>query len=165
MRTALRVTAFAALILIVAVPHPFAAEEAHGAHDESEHHRNLVEFLIGNTYEDADDGSENGFTVGVSYERRISGLLGVGAFYEYAAGDFDKWSIGVPLFIHPYKGLRFQVAPGLEHRQGEDELLLRTGVGYEFSLSDRWMMMPELAIDFVDGDESLVFGLVFGFGF
>jgi hypothetical protein len=71
----------------------------------------------------------------------------------------------VPLFIHPYKGLRFQVAPGLEHRQGEDELLLRTGVGYEFSLSDRWMMMPELAIDFVDGDESLVFGLVFGFGF
>jgi hypothetical protein len=31
----------------------------------------------------------------------------MGGFYEYLSGDFDKWSIGIPLFLHPYKGWRF----------------------------------------------------------
>ena len=101
----------------------------------------------------------------VSYERRLSSLLGVGGAYEYAAGDFDKWSIGVPLFIHPYKGLRFQLAPGLEHKKGEDKFLFRIGAAYEITLSDRWMLIPEIAVDFVDGDEAVVYGLAFGFGF
>jgi hypothetical protein len=32
-------------------------------------------------------------------------------------------------------------------------------------LSDRRIMMPEVTVDFVDGKEAFVFGLVFGFGF
>ena len=89
----------------------------------------------------------------------------MGGFYEYAAGDFDKWSIGFPLFIHPHAGWRFVLAPGLEHRHGDDEFLFRTGVAYEFELSERWVMSPELNVDFVDGEEAFAFGLSFGFGF
>jgi uncharacterized protein involved in copper resistance len=89
----------------------------------------------------------------------------VGGAYEYAAGDFDKWSISVPLFIHPYKGWRFELAPGVEHKKSKDEFLLRIGAAYEFMLSDRWMLIPEIAVDVVDGDEAIVYGLAFGFGF
>ncbi|UCE49593.1 MAG: hypothetical protein JSW47_05500 [Phycisphaerales bacterium] len=60
---------------------------------------NMLEVFLGNSYEDAEHRDENGFTVGLTYERRLSELLGFGGFYEYAAGDFDKWSIGVPLLF------------------------------------------------------------------
>jgi hypothetical protein len=154
------------ILLTVSAPRLFAAEQTHETHEGSGHyHRNMVELLLGNTYEDAGHGSEKGVTIGCAYERRFSELLGVGGFYEYAAGDFDKWSVGVPLFIHPHKGFRFALAGGLEHRHGDDEFLFRTGVGYEFKLSERWIMMPEFNVDFVDGEEALVFGLTLGYGF
>jgi len=66
--------------------------------------------------------------------------------------------------IHPYKGFRFTLAPGLEHREGEDEFLFRAGVGYEFEIG-RWSILPEFNIDFVDGEEALVYGVSFGYGF
>ncbi len=165
--TKLNKTLLLGLVILTAISASlFAAEQEHETHQDSEHyHSNLVELFLGNTYEDADHGSENGFTIGFTYERRFSKLLGVGGFYEYAAGDFDKWSVGAPLFIHPYKGFRFALAPGLEHRDGDDEFLFRTGVGYEFELSERWIIMPEFSVDFVDGEESLVFGFVLGYGF
>lgn len=161
-----KVVLVSVICFAIAPPLLFAAEQTHTTHQESEsYNRNMAEFFIGNTYEDADHGSENGFTIGLTYERRFSELLGIGGFYEYAAGDFDKWSIGVPLFIHPYEGWRFALAPGLEHRHGDDEFLFRTGVAYEFELSEQWVMMPEFNIDFVDSEEAFVFGLTFGFGF
>ena len=166
MKTVCMVAIVGVLCLAIAAPHLLAAEQTHAAHPDAEHHhQNVVELFVGNTYEDTHHGSENGFTVGFTYERRFSTLLGVGGAYEYAAGDFDKWSIGIPLFIHPHKGWRFQLAPGLEHKNSEDEFLLRIGAAYEFMLSDRWMMIPEMAVDFVDGEEAIVYGLAFGFGF
>jgi len=155
-----------ALYLAITPTRLLAAEPDQAAHPQAgHHHKNVVEFFGGNTYEDAHHGSENGFTVGFTYERRLSALWGVGGSYEYAAGDFDKWSIGVPLLVHPYKGWRFELAPGLEHKKSEDEFLLRIGAGYEFMLSDRWMLIPEIAVDFVDGEEAIVYGLAVGFGF
>jgi hypothetical protein len=152
--------------LLSLTPHLLAAEQTSSTHQDSElYHHNVVELFLGSTYEDGDHGSENGFSIAFTYERRLSEFVGVGGFYEYAAGDFDKWSIGVPLFIHPYKGWRFQLAPGLEHRESNDEFLFRIGAAYEFVLSDRWLMMPEFAVDFVDGKEAFVYGLVLGYGF
>ena len=51
------------------------------------------------------------------------------------------------------------------HRLAALDRAIRAGVAYEFMLSDRWIMMPEVDVDFVDGEEAFVFGLVFGFGF
>lgn len=143
-----------------------AGEALHESGEDAEHyHVNALEAFLGGTYEDGDEGDESGFTLGLTYERRLSTLIGVGAFWEYAFGDFDKWSLGAPLFIHPYRGFRVALAPGLEHRDGEDEFLFRTGLGYEFELDERWIIMPEVAVDFVDGDESYVFGVSLGYGF
>jgi len=161
-----KVALISIVYLAVTSPQLFAAEQTHATHQDSEHHHlNILEIFLGNTYEDAEHGDEDGFTVGLVYERRLSEFLGIGGFYEYAAGDFDKWSIGVPLFIHPHEGWRFVLAPGLEHRHGDDEFLFRIGAAYEFELSERWVMIPELNVDFVDGEEAFAFGLSFGFGF
>jgi hypothetical protein len=162
---------FALALAVVAVTsltvsHLSAAEQTQELHHDSEHsHLNTLGVFLGNTYEDGDHGSENGFSFGLNYERRFSKFLGVGGFYEYAAGDFDKWSVGVPLFIHPYREFRFVLAPGLEHRHGDDEFLFRIGVGYEFQLKERWIISPEFNVDFVDGEDAQVFGISFGIGF
>jgi hypothetical protein len=162
----LNVALVGALYILFTAYHLFAVEQTHETHQGSEHyHKNSVGLFLGNTYEDSDHGSENGFTVGFSYERRFIKLLGIGGFYEYAGGDFDKWSIGVPLFIHPYKGLRFQIAPGLEHRESDDEFLFRLGVAYDFNISEQLAIVPEVNVDFVDGEEAFVFGLTLGVGF
>jgi len=159
-----------ALVIVVqlmAISRPALAADVGQAEHKEAHHSyrgNMIELFLGSTYEDGKHGAEHGFSVGVAYERRLSEFLGLGGFYEYAAGDFDKWSIGVPLFIHPHEGWRFALAPGLEHRRGDDEFLFRTGVAYEFELSERWVVIPECNVDFVDGEEAFVFGLSFGFG-
>jgi len=166
MCTLWKIALVSAVYLAVTAPQLFASEQTHATHEDSAHHHlNMLEIFLGNTYEDSEHGDEKGFTIGLVYERRFSELFGIGGFYEYAAGDFDKWSIGVPLFIHPHEGWRFALAPGLEHRHGDDEFLFRTGVAYEFELSEQWMIMTEVNIDFVDGEEAFVFGLTFGFGF
>jgi hypothetical protein len=144
----------------------YAEEQTKPKHNEAEHyHQNIVELFLGNTYEDGDHGSENGFTVAIAYERRFSELFGIGGFYEYASGDFDKWSIGIPFFLHPYKGLRFQAAPGLEHRDSENEFLFRLGVAYDFILTEKLMLLPEIAVDFVDGDKAFIYGFILAYGF
>ena len=154
------------LCLAVIAPQLFAAEQTHTTHQNpADHHLNMLEVFLGNTYEHSKHGDENGFTVGLTYERRFSEYLGFGGFYEYAAGDFDKWSIGAPLFIHPYGEWRLALAPGLEHRESKDRFLLHTGVAYEFELSERWVMIPEFNVDLVNGEEAFVFGFSLGYRF
>jgi hypothetical protein len=135
-----------------------ASGNEHGDHEEFHPHR--LELSLGNTHEHGEDG----FTVGLKYEYRLQELFGIGAFWEYAAGHFDKWNAALPIFIHPYRGLRFVLAPGLEHRDDENEFLFRTGVAYEFEIG-RWSITPEFNVDFVDGEEAYVYGLSFGWGF
>jgi hypothetical protein len=60
--------------------------------------------------------------------------------------------------------LRFVLAPGLEHRDDENEFLFRAGVAYEFEIG-RWSIAPEFNVDFVDGEKAYVYGLSFGWGF
>jgi hypothetical protein len=166
LRSCLKIALFSAIVLISFVPQLLAAEPKRKTlSDTEQYHPNMVELFLGNTYEDSHRESEDGFTIGLTYERRFSDLLGLGGFYEYAAGDFNKWSIGVPLFIHPYKGWRFDLAPGLEHGEGENEFLFRTGVAYEFELSERCALIPEFNVDFVDGQKAFVFGVSLGIGF
>jgi carbohydrate-selective porin OprB len=113
-----------------------------------------VGFFVGNR----DEGSSNGFTVGAEYEYRLSKLLGIGGFAEYAGGDFDSLVLGVPVTFHPLAGWAFQLAPGVEFNSGT-ELLFRIGAGYEFEISPQWSLVPKLSVDFVDGDSVFVYGL------
>jgi len=155
-----------ALYLTLFVSTCFAADQRFNEHETGHaHHHNMIEVFMGGTYEDGEHGSENGFSVGLVFERRLNEFMGVGIFGEYTGGDFDMWVVGVPLFIHPYKGLRFLLAPGNEHKDHEDEFLFRAGIGYEFEVSEQWVIVPELNVDFVDGEEVYVYGVSFGYGF
>jgi hypothetical protein len=137
----------------------------HDTANHSTHHLNTMELFIGYTSEDGEHGSESGGSIGIVYERRLSSLFGTGGFLEFTSGDLEKWSVGIPLFIHPYKQFRFNLTPGLERRHGKDKFLFRTGVAYEFELPENWVIAPEFNLDFVDGQEAYVFGISVGVGF
>jgi hypothetical protein len=148
-------------VFLVAMPLDIlASEKEHGGHEEYQQHRNRMELFLGNTHEHGEDG----FTVGLSYGYLMQEFIGVGGTFEYAAGHFDKWSVTVPVFMYPYGGWRFALAPGLEHREGENDFLFRVGVAYEFEIG-RSSIIPEFDVDFVDGEKAYVYGLSFGWGF
>ena len=151
-------------ILVLLMPVKIPAEEAgHGSKGEVLENRHGIELFLGNTQ---DDG-ENGFSVGLSYEYRLNQLFGIGGIVEYAGGDFKKWTLGVPFFLHPYKGWRFLVAPGVSipDNDDDDEFLFRVGAAYEFEIGEKWANTPEFNVDFVDNSEELVYGLSFGYKF
>lgn len=123
------------IVILLIVPFSVIAEESdHGKHTSELEHRHHVAFFLGNTQ----DGSEDGFSVGMDYEYRLSRLFGIGGLAEYADGEFNSWVLAIPLFLHPYRGLRFLVAPGLEYEDSEDEFLVRTGIAYELEIGERW---------------------------
>ena len=150
------------LFSAIIVPNSVIAEEATQSDhsNELEHDHNLA-FFMGNTH----DGSEDGFSVGMGYEYRLSETNGIGGLVEYASGELDSWVVAVPLLIHPYKGLRFLVALGFEYEHSEAEFLVRAGIAYEFEMGKKWTIAPAFNVDFVDSDEKYIYGLEFGYKF
>ena len=152
------------VILVLLMPVKIPAEEAgHGSKGEGLENRHGIELFLGNTHDDGEDG----FSVGLSYEYRLNQLFGIGGIVEYASGVLREWVLAVPLFLHPYKGWRFLVAPGvtIPDNDGDDEFVFRVGVAYEFEIGEKWAIIPEFNVDFVDNSEVLVYGLNFGYKF
>jgi hypothetical protein len=69
---------FTALFLNTAV---FAAESREAQE------QNEVGLFLGGSHH----SHENGFSVGLDYEHRISDMFGVGGLVEYTTEDFDSW--------------------------------------------------------------------------
>ena len=135
------------------------AEEEKGHEEHFGPHR--IELLLGNTH---DDG-ENGFTIGVGYEYRISPLVGVGGLIESVTGEDREWILLVPVLFHPYKGWRFLLGPGFEgNRTKDNEFVFRVGAAYEFEIG-RWAIAPQFNLDFVDNRKVPVFGVSFVYAF
>ena len=84
----------------------------------------------------------------MSYEYRLNQLFGIGGIVEYASGVLREWVLAVPLFLHPYKGWRFLVAPGVEipDNEGDNEFLFRVGAAYEFEIGEKWAITPEFNV-------------------
>jgi hypothetical protein len=151
-------------LLVLLMPVKIPAEEAgHGSKEKGLENRHGIELFIGNTHDDGEDG----FSVGLSYEYRLNQLFGIGGEVEYAGGDFKEWALMVPIFLHPYKGWRFLVAPGVSipDNDDDDEFLFRVGAAYEFEIGEKWAITPEFNVDFVDNSEELIYGLNFGYKF
>jgi len=146
------------LIVLLCTFAPLATAAA-AEEEEAHERRNTTELFVGGAYE----SSENAFVVGLAHEYRFHRYLGIGGFAEYMTSPFEKWSFGVPLFVHPWRGIRLQVAPGFEHHDGEDEFLFRVGAGYEFELSHHWRLIPEVLGDFVDGERAILYGVTIGY--
>lgn len=163
--------------------------ESHAAgeateHKEHEFHRHHLSVFLGATTADVEvhggegnagtqsGGGEAGgetertteASIGLDYEYRLSRLLGIGFLFDYVGGDARASVAGIPVFLHPAGGLKLLAAPGLEHHEGENEFLVRLGLGYQFDIG-RWAITPGASVDFVDGDEVYIYGLYIGRGF
>ena len=154
------------ILLLLLVPVKIPAEEAgHGSKEKELEHRHLIALFIGDTHEK----EENGITVGLGYEYRLNELFGIGGVVEYAGVDFKELIVIAPLYLHPYKGWLFVVAPGVaipkKHSVDVVKFLFRVGAAYEFEIGEKWALIPEFNVDFVDDREALVFGLAFGYEF
>ncbi len=98
---------------------------------------------------------------------------------EVTFAESEVFLVGVPIFLHPSKGLILGVAPGVgisdeiavtETEGGEQQVetqtnfLLRFIAGYETEFNGL-TLAPTVSIDLVDGEESLVYGVSLGKGF
>jgi len=133
------------ILLCLLVPFPFlvAVESETEAESSEVEYRSKIGIFGGNTQ----DGHENGASFGVEYVYRMGNLLSIGGFAEYAGGDFDLWLLGLPLFIHPHAGWFFRLAPAAEIEHNEVRFVFSTSVGYDFEITPRWALAPEVSVD------------------
>ena len=103
-------------------------------------------------------------SIGADYEYRLSRLWGAVVGFEYVGGDARNWMVGVGAALHPVGNLKLMAGPGLERHDSENEFLFRIGVMYDFEVGS-WSLTPALNVDFVDGDQTWVYGIYVGKGF
>ena len=132
-----------------------AHESAHGSH------KNVFSLFAGVTHAGR---RKNSVALGVAYERLLNESFGIGVFAEHAFGDADFTVYAVP-FAYRVDRWKFYIAPGIEDStEHGTESLVRLAAEYAFEAGS-WEVSPQLAVDFVDGEEVLILGVVFGKGF
>ena len=149
-----------------------AQEPAEAEHEEAEiaPPYNVAAVFLGNTNEE----SENGFSLGLEYERRVSDLVGVGALVERAGGDIKSTIAMATLYVHPVGEFYVIVGLGAEFKDareehGEEEqatsgIMGRIGIGYELELG-RLVLVPQVNLDVFEREEALVVGAAFAYRF
>jgi hypothetical protein len=135
-----------------------AAEEQQDPEWAEEGRNELALFLGG-----ARSGDENGFSVGLDYERRLNRRFGIGGVAESTGGDFRDGIVGIPLCWHPWKELKLLAAPGVEFAPSErsDEFLVRFGGEYGFDIGKGFEIAPSLYFDFTREERTVVLGASF----
>ena len=124
----------------------------------------VLEFFAGNNSAEREGERENAFSVGGQYRYQFSETVGLGLLAEYARDPLDSWVVGIPVvFGFGGTGWQFTAMPGLEFEGDEQEFLMRAGVGYEFEMRGGYTLKPEINIDWVDGETSIVAGISIGF--
>ena len=163
-------------VIMLTVPLEILADEnEHKIHDETHRHKHHLAVFVGGTHAEIEEEghggeevvreeSEDAFTAGVDYEYRLKSLFGVGGIVEYSGGDLEATVAAGALFIHPIGGLKLILAPGVENKGDENKFLFRTGVYYDFFFG-KFSVGPTFSVDFVDGEQNLIYGLSFGYGF
>lgn len=168
-----------------------ASEEANEGHPEmfGHHHPDhaLGVFLGGTTTEESSE-----FTFGLEYEYRLTKHIGIGIVGEHTP-DAAAFTQGATtalalVHLHPYRGLSLIAGIGaeighgseleeeLEFEEGvarrrivgvepEAEIVYRLGVAYDVHLSKTFSIAPSVNVDFVNGEENVVFGGIFMYHF
>jgi hypothetical protein len=138
-------------------PKPMAAAETW-----KRHHVSLLLSSISDS-----DFDTTAFNGGGEYEFRFHKYFGIGVQVEGASDDFRTVATLVPIFIHPWKGLRFTFAGGAVVDDDNDhDALLRLGVGYRFNITESITFGPEYNADLEGGtDASHLFGVRLGYQF
>ena len=116
--------------------------------------------LIASTVED----EETAPSLGLDYEYRVSEFLGVGGVLEYAFEDIDAVTLLAVADLHITPQFIVQTGPGIEWLDDEEEFVFRIGVLYEWE-SGGYTVSPQLHYDATSGEDAVVMGVAFGFGF
>lgn len=149
------------ILLAMCAPLVLAQTDEHEANSDheatQEFHRNLVAGFIGVAHEGRRD---NGFALGIAYERLLNESFGIGVIAEHTFGDFDFWVYAVP-FAYRAGRWRLYIAPGVEDDGESTESLVRLGAEYAFEVGTL-EIAPQLAMDYVGGEKVIVLGVVFG---
>lgn len=146
-----------------ATPAP-APAPAPAAQERMKHHLSIYTSSLSDH-----DFDRNEFNGGIEYEFQFHRYVGIGAQIEGATGIRNMVAL-VPIFIHPWKGLRFTVGGGARlDRDNDSDGLLRLGVGYRFNLTDNVTLAPEYNADLTSlGDDTRaehLFGVRLGYQF
>ncbi|MEH6570519.1 MAG: hypothetical protein V7709_15675 [Halioglobus sp.] len=156
---------FALLLVLFSIQATSAQAEMENSADATRHgehfHKNVAGVVLGITHAGR---RKNGPALALEYERRFNESFGVGGIIEYTGGDAEVWVAAIPFAYHTGHW-KFYVAPGVEDGHHGTEELVRLGGEYAFELSSGWEVAPQLNVDFVDGDEVLIFGVLFARGF
>ena len=129
--------------------------------EESQDNKNYLGVFVGITEEDRRDSAP---TLAIEYARRLSERFGIGGVVEYAFGDANFLILAVPFNLHLNKW-KLYVAPGIEiEEDGDEKYLTRLGIEYGFDVGSI-EIAPTFNVDFVDGDDVVVVGVVFTKGF
>jgi hypothetical protein len=154
--SAILLAAYAPLVLAETEEHePDSSHET--THD---FHRNFVAGFIGATHEGR---RENNVALGIGYERFFNESFAIGVIVEHTFGDLDFTVLAVP-FAYRSGRWRLYIAPGVEDSKHGAKSLMRLGAEYAFEVG-AIEVSPQVAVDFVGGEEVLVLGVVFGKGF
>jgi hypothetical protein len=160
-----RTTVYAILLMLGFFGSAASASDEEQHHEYPHHH--LALFAGGGFERDSHGHEENGYSLGVVYELKFREKWGIGAAVEELSGDdtHRSWAVAIPLSYHPNEKWRFFAGPGLETGE-KDKFLMRVGIGYEYSLNERWSASPEFVIDFVEGGaKTYLLGIAIGYGF
>jgi hypothetical protein len=132
------------------------------------HHKNHIALFVGSTEAEVHEGDkeDRDFTLGVDYERRLTKLIGMGGLYDWVAEGRREFLIGMPVFFHPFKASKFQIAPCVQRIREDKEIKYVTRIGFSwgFELS-KTTISPEIFYDITSGQDFIVFGVAFGWGF
>lgn len=114
--------------------------------------------------------SETDFTLGVEYEYKFQEHWGLGGVYERTKEGHKGDGVNVwvaSLYYHPNDSWRLGAGLGQEkiggaHPHTED--LYRISAVYEVKYN-KFIIAPTLAVDFIDREEAIVFGVAILFPF
>ena len=108
------------------------------------------------------DRSGADFTVGAEYEYLMDSRFSIGGIVEYtpdAYGTSSATVIPATANLRPAPRLKLTGGAGVEFNAFNDRFRARVGVGYDL-IDGPITLTPRVAVDFGDGDESVVFGAV-----
>lgn len=163
--------AIALLFACIALPGVAEESSAHGSHSAAtvrgiphsdDHPPHHLSILVAETL--INGSSNDGLTIGLDYEYRLSRLLGVGVVVERAAGAIDATTVFAVADLHIWRGLAVQVGLGSEYIEETAFLAARAGVLYEFVFDSGYTLSPQVHFDASD-ENSIVWGVSFGKSF
>ena len=134
---------------------PEGGESAHHGHA----YKNEIVLGIGLIHE----GRDNDIAGAFEYGRRLTEKWGVGIIFERLWGNQTSSIIALPV-VRNFNGWNAMIAPGVERRSSGNKELIRIGASWHVE-TGIGLVIPGIAVDFLEVETILVLGAGLGFEF